>query len=394
MSTTLTGKIRVALCITELNIGGAELVLSELARRLDRTRFDPVVYSLNDKPDDLNKTCIPLLDKEGIETRFLGINSIATALAGLCRLRKMLSRQRPHILQGFLFHANFIGRLATVFNGIPSCFSGVRVAEWEKPFYMKLDRWTQRLVNKYVCVGPNVRDHCIMPGKIAVRKLAVIPNGVDPSGYEQAQPADLKRVEAVPGSKKILFLGRLHRQKGLDWFLETLPLWMPHLPDWELILVGRGPEKDALCAQIAQDEFSAFRDRIHFLGWRPDVPELLAASELLVLPSRWEGMPNVVLQAMAARKAVLVTEKLAGCDELLSDDGETPDLMDLQTFPSGEVDTFVSKLYYLAKKNSVRKELGVRNNQRVREKFTWQRMVDAYESLWLETLRERGFTEF
>ena len=115
------------------------------------------------------------------------------------------------------------------------------------------------------------------------------------------------------GRDVVTCIGRLDRQKGLDWLLETAAIWLPQLPRCDLLLVGQGPERRKLEAQCRG---LGIGDRVHFAGWRPDVAEILAASRLLVLPSAWEGMPNVVLEAMAAGLPVVATD-VEGVRELL-----------------------------------------------------------------------------
>ena len=141
----------------------------------------------------------------------------------------------------------------------------------------------------------------------------VIPNGVDLDRFPARQAADLSALGIPAGRRIVTFVGRLDRQKGTEWLIETAGPWLAKLPDCDLLLVGRarwraGCEAACRAAGIA--------DRVHFAGWRNDVPEILAASDLLVLPSAWEGMPNVVLEAMAAGRPLVATD-VEGVRELL-----------------------------------------------------------------------------
>ncbi len=117
-----------------------------------------------------------------------------------------------------------------------------------------------------------------------------------------------------------------------EWLIETAGAWLASLPDCDLLLVGTGPLQGRLESACRA---AGIADRVHFAGWRSDVPEILAASELLVLPSVWEGMPNVVLEAMASRRPVVATD-VEGVRELLGPlaarqlvrYGDTQDLID------------------------------------------------------------------
>jgi starch synthase (maltosyl-transferring) len=122
-------------------------------------------------------------------------------------------------------------------------------------------------------------------------------------------------------------------------------------------------------------ERSEIADRVHFVGWRPDVPEILAASDLLVLPSVWEGMPNIVLEAMASRRPVVATD-VEGVRELLGPAGEE------QIVPYGDSQALADKIVKLMYNRELAAEIGGQNRRRAEENFAISRMVTAYENLW------------
>ena len=146
----------------------------------------------------------------------------------------------------------------------------------------------------------------------------------------------------------------------------------PQVPDYDLLLVGDG-EQRAKLEQRAKELNIA--DRVHLAGWRPDVLEILAASSLLVLPSKWEGMPNVVLQAMALGLPVLATSVEGTC-ELLGD------LADPQTAAYGETQVFSRKLVAVLSDEAESERLGVQNRERARQSFSLAQMIRCYEELW------------
>ncbi len=126
----------IALCITDLDAGGAEKALVQIARRLDRAVWDPVVYCLSQRgvlADDL--------EQAGIPTHCL--NAGPRDLLVILRLARLLRRQKPVLLQTFLFHGNLAGRLAAALAGVPVVVSGIRVAEREKTWHLRLERWTR-----------------------------------------------------------------------------------------------------------------------------------------------------------------------------------------------------------------------------------------------------------
>ena len=366
--------IKLALCITELNIGGAERALCELAVGLDKSRFKTTVYSLQPKPANDTMSCVPMLEAAGIPVRFLNIQGSASFLPGFFRLRKLLKERKPDIFVSFLFHANFLGRLAARSMGVRHIVSGIRVAEREKRWHVALDRWTSRYVERYVCVSDSVAEFTHISGKIPVEKIEVIPNGIRIAGT-LAPPSRQNR---------IIFIGRLTYQKGLDWFLETAPDWLSKLPGWELWIVGDGEQRDLLTNLMQQPDFNAVRNYVKLTGWRADAAELLAESRLLVLPSRWEGMPNVVLQAMAARLPV-VASNVEGVSELLGPDAEP------QIFTFGDRVALAERLLLLATDSELAERLGEANRYRAMEHFELETVVEKYERLF-ESLAEPRFS--
>ena len=371
--------IPVALCITELNRGGAELALCEIAVRLDRSRFTPVVYSLQPRPHNEAVSCVPMLEREGIDVHFLDIRGGGSLLAGFWKLRRLLKRQKPLIFQSFLFHANLLGRLAAYSAGVPHRFCGIRVAEKQARWHLTLDRWTSSLVEHYVAVSQAVADFSVKTGRLPEKKISVIPNGVDTNlflpGNAGILPAT-RQAGCLRSPLRSLFVGRLHPQKGIDWLLETCPHWLAQLPDWELWLVGGGNEEHLRQYEAIRNSLGDLQERIHFSGWREDIPALLADTDLLLLPSRWEGMPNVVLQGMSCGLPVLATN-VEGVTEIFGED-----LADPQTVPFGETRQWSEKILNIANHPEFAAELGRKNRLRVQEEFSLENMVRRYEQLW------------
>ena len=364
--------IRVALCITDLDVGGAERCLQNLAVGLDRERFDPVVYCLGPRPENREASCVEPIESAGIPVHCLGASKPWHFPRTVRRLTRLLASQSPQILQSFLFHANFTGRLAARRAGVPHILSGIRVAERHSRWHLLLDRLTQGMVERHVCVSTAVSEFSASEAGLARDRLAVISNGIDCDSVAATKPINLVDLGLPPGRHAITFVGRLEPQKGLPWLLETAVEWLPKVPGHDLLLVGAGPQESSLRDQIRQLGIS---DRVHLAGWRADVLEILSASDMLVLPSVWEGMPNVVLQAMALGLPVLATS-VEGTRELLGD------LSGPQTAPYGETQVFSEKIVAVLSKPSEATRLGTANQARARQKFSLDEMVHAYEDLW------------
>ena len=146
------------------------------------------------------------------------------------------------------------------------------------------------------------------------RRLTVIPNGIDPQRFEQALAVPRKDLGIPEDAHLALAVGRLDPQKGIPDLLAAAERVIPQDPAWHLALAGDGPCRSWLLDQLAARP--VLDGRIHWLGTRDDVPGLLRSANLLVLASLWEGMPNVVLEAMAAGRPVVATA-VEGTEELV-----------------------------------------------------------------------------
>jgi len=368
--------VQLALVITELEVGGAERCLVQVACGLDRTRFAPRVYSLAARPVESRSSLVRQLEDAGIPVRFVGVRAVWQFAAAVRRLRAMLAEQQPHVVQTFLFHANVIGTIAV--RGFPGVrlVHGMRVADPSR-FRQAIERHSAARADRVVCVSRSVSEFCATRLRVPGDKRVVIPNGIDADAYRGVPPADLGQFGLPPGRRAIVFVGRLHPQKGLDWFLSLAPQMFQQLPDHDLLMVGDGPERGRLESLVRSLRLA---QRVHWAGWSPHVAPLLLASDLLVLPSRWEGMPNVLLEGMAAGLPVLST-RAHGVEELLGPLG------DRQTADFGDGEAYLARLIRLASDRKESVELGRRNRARVEQFFSRRAMLQAYEQLYASLAR-------
>ena len=358
--------VRIAFCITDLDPGGAEQALVRLVRGLDRGRWEPAVFCL-----DGHGALADELTADGIGVECLGANHWSNILVVL-RLARELRRFQPAILQTFLFHANLAGRIAAQWAGISKVVCGIRVAEKRSRVPLWLDCWTSRLVTTNVCVSQAVADFSISHARLQPEKVVVIPNGVDVRRFADARPANLQSLGIPAGSRTFLTVGRLDFQKGLPDLVEAAALVVPRFSEVHFLLVGEGPDRAAIERLISEKGLAG---RMHLAGWRPDIPELLAAGFGLVLSSHWEGMPNVLLEAMAAGLPVVATQ-VEGTSELVID-GQTGVLVPAKTPPA-----LADGIKRLLADPASAKALGAAGRDRVTAEFSWERMVAQYEKLY------------
>lgn len=361
---------RIAFCITDLDVGGAERMFVELITRLDRQRWEPRVYCLSD-PGPL----VERLAGANISVTCFGAKSIRQ-LGVIWRLTLELRRFRPELLQCFLFHANLVGRLAAWWSGIGRVVCGIRVAERRSRLPLWLDRLTQGCVDHNVCVSQAVADFSVSDGRLNPVKVSVIPNAVEFDRFANATAIDRTTLGFSADAPLTLFVGRLDPQKAPFLLLEAFERLLKRHPNWQLLFVGRGPLWGPMAEWIAARKLEP---NIRLAGWRPDVPQLLKTADCLALPSLWEGMPNIVLEAMAAGLPVVVS-RVEGTDELIRS-GETGMLV-----MPGSVAELEQQVEAVLIDSELSATLSYNSQQHVKMAFTFDAMIAAYEQLYLRLL--------
>lgn len=354
--------LRVALVITELDVGGAERQLVHLATGLDRRFFKPRVYALGSPPAAGRDELVQRLSAAEVPVEFFDAQGWRHLGPTVQRLTERCREFRPQVMQSFLFHANVIGSVAARQAGVKAILLGMRVNDpsWWRS---KVEGYVARRADRIISVSQSVALAVKQRLRLRDEQSVVIPNGVDIDAFEAAEPADLTGFGVPPGVRPLVFVGRLDRQKGVERLLDLQP--MLEATDSHLLVVGDGPEASMLRARA--------NSRLHFAGWQSSVAAILAACQVLVLPSRYEGMPNVVLEAMAAGLPVVVTP-VEGVREILGAD-------DPQVLPF-EAMQWSMLLTRLTADALWAKQLGEQNRERVRAHFSVAAMVCQYERLF------------
>jgi glycosyltransferase involved in cell wall biosynthesis len=290
----------VAFVITELEPGGAERCLVRLALGLSQRGHGVSVISIAPEPCSGRDELVLELRANGIKPQFLNVNSYRKFFRGKRRLKLLLDEISPDIVQSFLFHANILcGKISK--GSDYKLIAGLRVAEPRRPRQWMM-RYQRSRFQRTICVSDDVRSYAQRHLKFPAQSIAVIPNGIDLERFGAIAPAVAAELDFDITPPLLTFIGRLHSQKGVDLITANAKGILHACPQHHIAIVGAGPCNAEMQRSIM---VAGLEQRVHFYGYREDAAAILKASQLLLFPSRWEGMPNVVIEAMAAKKVVV-----------------------------------------------------------------------------------------
>ncbi len=361
--------------ITSTGTGGAEKALCELVRRVDRMRYRVVVCCLK-RPGAYGERLAEIAD----EFYHLGLSDSAGPRAFLnfipatVRLARIMRRLRPDIVHCFLFRASIMGRLAACLCPGSLVIAAVRVNEQSACKYA-LERLTCSLVHYYTAVSEDVRRGMIERAHVAPDKILTIYNGIECAGHD----APGHDRETDPLETRLALVGRLHRQKGHSVLLEALKIMISEGRRIQLYLAGDGPDEEMLRQQVRD---LGIAGAVTFAGVVDDVVAFMADIDIVVLPSLWEGMPNVLLEAMLVGRPIVAT-RLSGIEELVSD-GESAVLCE-----PGRARPLADAIMRLMDDPDLACRLACAAQRDVRKRFDISQTVAATQELYERLLRNR-----
>ena len=374
-------KIKILFIITSSGIGGAEKILYYTATGLDYNKYDISVCSLKNKGEIARA-----LEKQGIEVcclhmggreSFLGCLS---SIIALIRLFPYLVRIRPTIVHSFLFRANILARIAGYLTGIPIIISSVRVMGGEKKYFHYVEMITSFMVDHYVTVSESVKRYIIDKSKISAEKISVIYNGVNIKSQDNSYEQNPKMPFKIEDKDRILMtVGRLHKQKGHCYLIQAVSKVRKEFPNVKLLVTGEGEEENNLKKLVKTLDLM---NEVIFAGLSSDIERILPMAELFILPSLWEGLPNALLEAMAAGKPVVAT-KVGGIPEIVVH-GETGVLI-----PPRDTDALAIAIIDLLQNRLKAKDMGEAARIRAGKRFSIYKMIEKTENLYQELLKEK-----
>jgi len=361
----------IAFCITDLDAGGAEKAMVQLVTRLDQARWKPIVYCLGPEGE-----LAPPLRQQGVVVHCYGATS-PLHLGVIGWLTRKLREQAPVLLQCFLFHGNLVGRLAGARAGVPVVIAGHRVAEREKRWHLWLDRWTRQMVTHHVCVSQGVSQYLQRELRVPAEQMTVIPNGVEIVPASVSGLSLREEFRFAEDAPVVLAVGRLVPQKGFLDLLESFRIVLEQVPEARLLIAGEGPQRPQLEEKIGE---YGLIGKIVLAGRRLDVPGIMRESTVLAVSSRWEGMPNVILEAMAHQLPV-VTTNVEGVSDLIEHQ------VNGMVVSLGDRKGLGESIIRILAEAPLRRSLAERAYPIVNKEFTWDRAARRYEELFERLIR-------
>jgi glycosyltransferase involved in cell wall biosynthesis len=359
----------VLLMARELGPGGSERQLTELAKRLDRDRFSPIVGYFR------RGIRLEELTDAGVPTICLDIPSFKSpeTLSKTLRFAEFLKKRQIAIVHAFDYPLVAFSTPVSRFSGVPVVLSSQRGHRDLIPLsYRKLIRITDLLVDGIVVNCQAVQEDLVRQEDIARRKIRLCYNGIESGQFEFAGPSELRN-KFAPGAVIVGSICVLRPEKNLHLLLSAAASLSRVLPQIRVLLVGSGPEAARLHGLARELHI---QDRCVFQPAEREVGAWLKNIDIFVLPSSTEALSNSLMEAMAAGCAV-VASRVGGNPELIRD-GETGLL-----FTPGNEAELSAKIRTLAENPALRASLADKAKKLIREHFhiekAAQRMAAIYE---------------
>ncbi|MEE9218968.1 MAG: glycosyltransferase [Acidobacteriota bacterium] len=373
-------RLRVAHLITQLELGGAQENTLYTVQHLDRARFEPILVA--GPGGQLDERARALGD-----VPFHSMASLARPvrphrdLAALAQLARLLRRLRPHLVHTHSSKAGILGRWAAVLAGVPLRVHSVHGfgfhAAGRSPMRRALiaaERLTAPITTHWIVVSQANLQQGTKLGLLNPQRTTLIRSGIELGRFRAAAGSGgrLRRELGLePQQPLVVAIACFKPQKAPVDLVEVAARVARQAPEARFALAGDGELRGAIEAAIRRNRLQG---RFHLLGWRQDVPVLLAAADLLLHTARWEGLPRVIPEAMAAGRPVVAGDA-DGIREVVAE-GITGYLR-----PAGDLDGLAGRVLDLLADPGLRARMGGEGRRRTGE-FDIQDMVRRQEALY------------
>jgi glycosyltransferase involved in cell wall biosynthesis len=376
---------KTVLCVIgSLNVGGAERHLAQVLPRLDRRRWNPIVYCLSERgilAEELETSGIPVFTSPlshlaGSRFRSLRLASIA---ASTLKLSQLMHRFAPTIAHFFLPAAYILGGPASLLTRVPIRIMSRRSLnnyQQGHPFSAQIELALHKRMTAILGNSRRVIEQLRIEEKVPPEKLGLIYNGIDLRAYRNNGRRGSVRasLNIDPNALVFIIIANLIPYKGHRDLLTAFGMVSKELPrNWRLLIVGRD---DGIEAELRQLTFSlGLSHNVLFLGPRRDVHDLLESADVSLLSSHQEGFSNSVLEGMAAGLPSIVTDVGGNAEAVI--DGKCGLVV-----PSKAPESFAAAIKRIADNSELRATWGRNARLRVEQNFGIDTCVARYEALY------------
>jgi len=369
-------RLKVLHVINTLSAGGAELHLLTLCCHLKAFGVETAVAYL--KEGQGSRPLRPDFEAAGIPVFHLGGEGVDFVRPWL-RLHRLLKQEKPDILHTHLPRADLLGFL-TRLSGFPASWvcsvHDIHSKSWRGRWALLLFRLIWRRADRIIAISEAVKSWLVQDFGVLHKKIQVVYYGIE---LEQriSTAQDLRSMSGLEGKLLIGSIGRLEPRKGHDLLIQAIPSVVQKFPQAMLLIAGHDPwgygrVLERLVVQLNMEK------HVRFLGFQSDIPSFLHAIDVFALASRSEGFGQVVIEAMAAGKPVVV-QRIVPLTEIVVD-GETGFCVEPEN-PSA----LAEKIVWLISHPEEGKQIGEKGRERVHYMFSAKRMVNEiikfYEQL-------------
>ena len=366
--------IRLVYLLSALIPGGAERLVHSLVQHLNRKRIEVHIVALGSLRGNPFKA---EFDRLGLPINVLGATKMYHPMV-YTGLRRYLIENHIDMMHTHLINPDYIGRIVGRSLGIPVISTMHNVPEdYEREVFYR--SWPERATARYlathlIAVSERIRQMYIKRWGIPQHKITTINNGV-PMEHFLSVPSGVPAHEPGQGPL-ITTIGRLTDQKAQNVLLDAARIVLNLRPDVRFMIVGQGKLEQQL-----KDQASALGidKQVDFAGIRYDIPAILGKSTLFVLSSAWEGMPVSAIEAMAAARAVVLTD-VGGVRDLVG-----PEVSGLLVPPQNP-SALAQALIELLNDEPRRLAMGEAGRAQVRNEFTMDLFANRHEALYTSIL--------
>ena len=373
---------KVFYLVDSLNVGGTESQAVELARRIPAAGYDVTLGCLRAQGpllERLQGTAVVLREFHptgGVDT--------PAGIYQLLRLSWFLRREKFDIVHTHDLWSNLLGVSAAWLAGVPAIISSRRDLAHLEWYEGKRRVWLRRIQNLSSAVLANatpIREALIAEDGFAPEMVRVIHNGVDVEKFHVIREGRDRLFPGVGDAKLVVLVGNLHSDvKGHPWLIASAPAVIREFPSTRFVLVGDGKQRASFEQQVVR---LGLERNFLFLGRRADIPEILSCCDIAVLPSRAEGLPNAVLEYMAAGLPTIVS-RVGGNAELV-EDGVRGLLVPPEDSPA-----LSAALLRLLRDAGLARQMAQSGHEFAVRNFSFERLVREVDALYTELLQRGG----